>query len=137
MNFRYKLANLLSGRYLSCGIDSLTKALAIICIILSVINLFIGSIILYLIQTILIFWMFYRLVSRNIYARQKENQKVINVINRFKNYIFLRKRIKTDKSTHVYKKCPHCLVMLRLPKRPGEHNVVCPRCKNSFKVKVR
>jgi uncharacterized C2H2 Zn-finger protein len=130
MNFRYKLAQLLRGRYLSYGVDLYSKILAIICIILSVINLFLGSIIIYLVQTTLFIWLAYRLFSRNISARQKENQKILN-------FLTLKKRIHNDRNTHIYKKCPHCGVTLRLPRRPGEHNVNCPRCKNDFKVKVR
>ncbi len=137
MNFRYKLAQLMSGRYISYGIDMLSKALAAVCIVLSVINLFVYSLIIYVVETVLFFWLIYRLFSRNVYARQRENQKVIEVTNKIKNFFTLKKRIHSERDTHIYRKCPHCLVMLRLPKRKGDHTVVCPRCKNSFKVKVR
>ena len=137
MNFRYKIQQFLYGRYICYGIDLLTKTLAIICVILSVINLLLGSFIVYIIETVLFIWMFVRLFSRNISARQKENQKVLNYVNKIKGKFALQNRIRNDRLTHIYKKCPHCSVMLRLPKRTGEHTVNCPRCKNNFKVKVR
>ena len=137
MNFRYKLQQFLYGRYIYYGIDLLTKILAIVCIALSVINLLLGSFLIYIIETGLFVWMFLRLFSRNIVARQNENQKILNFAGKIKGMFALRSRMHNDRSTHIYKKCPHCSVMLRLPKRPGEHTVNCPRCKNNFKIKVR
>lgn len=137
MNFRYKLSQFMYGRYLSYGIDLLTKLLAAICICLSVINLFIGSIIIYSFETALMIFMIYRLFSRNIYRRQSENKWVQMRFDKIKSSFTFQKRKHADRQTHIYKKCPHCSVMLRLPKKPGEHNVNCPRCKNNFKVKVR
>lgn len=137
MNFRYKLAQFLYGRYISLGIDLLTKILAVVCIALSVINLLIGSFIVYIVETLLFFWMVIRLFSRNISARQKENRVITDFLSKIKGVFTLRRRMHKDRQTHIYKKCPHCSVMLRLPRRSGEHNVNCPRCKNNFKVKVR
>ena len=137
MNFRYKIQQFMYGRYVSYGIDTLTKTLAIVCISLSVINLIVASYIIHLIETALFIWMFYRLLSKNIVRRQEENQKVLSIINKVKGRFALNKRMKNERDTHIYKKCPHCSVMLRLPKRSGEHKVNCPRCKNDFKVKVR
>ena len=137
MNFRYKLNQFFYGRYLSYGIDLLNRILVITCVVLSVINMFIGSLLIYLLQTALLVWMIARLLSKNISKRQAENSKLINLLGKIKGYFSLKKRIHNDRLTHIYKKCPHCAVLLRLPKKTGEHNVNCPRCKNSFKVKVR
>lgn len=137
MNFRYRLAQFMSGRYFRYGIDFLTKILVIVCFVLSTVNIFVGSIILYLIETMLLFWMIYRLFSKNINKRQSENLKCVNYVNKFKSIINLRRRMQNDKQTHIYKKCPHCSVMLRLPRKTGEHTVNCPRCRNDFKVKVK
>lgn len=137
MNFQYKLSQFLYGRYVAYGIDLLTKVLAIICIILSVINLFVSSLFIYIFETALFIWMFYRLFSKNIQKRQAENRRLTNFINRIKGHLTLGRRMHKERETHIYKKCPHCSVMLRLPRKQGEHNVNCPRCKNNFKVKVR
>lgn len=137
MNLKYRISQFMYGRYLSYGIDLLTKILAIICIALSVLNLFIGSLFIYLFQTLLLFYMLFRLFSKNIYKRQEENRKVANSFAKIKSASVLNKKKYNDRNTHIYKKCPHCSVMLRLPKKSGEHNVNCPRCKNDFKVKVR
>ena len=43
---------------------------------------------------------------------------------------------KADK-VHVYKKCPACGAVLRLPRRIGVHKTVCPKCGKEFTVKVK
>lgn len=143
MNFRYKLSQFLYGRYISYGIDLLTGVILITCIVLSVLNILISQIflplgiVIDLVETGLIVWMFFRLLSKNIQKRQAENRPFLNAFNKIKSSFELKQKMKREKETHIYKKCPHCSVILRLPRKPGEHNVNCPRCKNNFKVKVK
>ncbi|MBO5873338.1 MAG: hypothetical protein J6Q56_03945 [Clostridia bacterium] len=137
MNLRYRISQFMYGRYASYGIDLLTKVLAVFCIILSVLNLFVGSFLIYITETALFFYMFYRLFSRNIYKRQDENRNFTGIFGKIKDSFNFHRRRHSERHTHIYKKCPHCSVMLRLPRRSGEHTVCCPRCKNNFKVKVR
>ena len=70
----------------------------------------------------------YRSMSRNIAKRRQENE-------RFTGFFKLIKNKHRDRKTHVYRKCPTCRAVLRLPKAKGKHSVVCPRCKNRFEVK--
>lgn len=137
MNFRYKFAQFMNGRYIYYGADALSKLLAAVCIVLAVINIFANSFLIYLFETLCIIFMFYRMFSKNIARRQAENQKITQLFKKFKDFIALKKRMRSDKDLHVYKKCPHCNVMLRLPRRPGKHTVNCPRCKNNFEVNVK
>ena len=80
------------------------------------------------ISTALIVWIFFRMFSRNIGKRRRENEKFCGFFKLLKNKI-------RDRKTHVYRKCPNCRAVLRLPKAKGKHTVVCPRCKNRFNVK--
>ena len=137
MNFRYKLAQFFYGRYLSYGLDALTVIITVFCLIISFVNIFVGSILLYLFQTSLLIYMLFRLFSKNISKRQQENKVFADFFNAIKASKQLHQRIKSEKNTHVYKKCPHCRVVLRLPRKPGAHTVKCPRCGESFKVTVK
>ena len=137
MNFRYKLAQFFYGRYLSYGLDVLTVIITVFCLIISFVNIFVGSILLYLFQTCLLIYMLFRLFSKNISKRQQENKVFADFFNAIKASKQLHQRIKSEKNTHVYKKCPHCRVVLRLPRKPGAHTVKCPRCGESFKVTVK
>ena len=79
----------------------------------------------------------FRLLSRNIAKRRKENA----AFRRFFGWLFrpfyrLYLRLR-DRRTHVYRKCPHCKSMLRLRRIPGEHVARCPACHDTFTVKVK
>ncbi len=133
MNFRYRLMQFMYGRY---GMDTLSNAIIILSAICAVINLFLRSYLFQLIVYALIIWAFSRILSRNTEARRRENRFFTEKLNVFKNAIELKKQRRNDK-THIYKKCPACKAVLRLPHRLGEHTTICPRCGREFKVKVR
>ena len=131
--FKNKLAAFFYGRY---GNDTLNTVLTGIylswLITFSIIDIFVSSIVFSIIGwvvTVALFaWVMFRMMSRNIYARRRENEK-------FCGFFKLQRNKFRDRKTHVYRKCPSCKAVLRLPKSKGKHTVVCPRCKNRFEVK--
>ncbi len=72
----------------------------------------------------------FRVLSRNVTARRRE-------CDRFFGFFRSRRNRFRDRKTHVYKKCPYCRAMLRLPRRKGKHTVCCPACRERFPVKIR
>ena len=82
----------------------------------------------FIISIILVYLLFSRMFSRNIAKRRAENQK-------FCNFFKLCRNMFRDRKTHVFRSCPKCHAVLRLPKAKGKHTVVCPRCKNRFEVR--
>jgi hypothetical protein len=144
MNFREKLARFLYGRY---GADSLYNALFVMELIL----LFVGtvlnilgnnapilsfiSIFFYLTALGLLIWAIYRFFSRDIPKRRKENEAWLRFAAKFQ-----RKKMPTlppDTPTHIFRACPQCRSVLRLPREKGKHQVKCPRCGEKFGVKVK
>ena len=123
----------MSGRY---GTDALTNALLIFGAVVSFINIFLRSWIIQIFVYGVIIFAIYRVMSRNHEARRKENRFFNEKLNVFKSKIEIYKNQKNDKF-HVYRKCPDCKAVLKLPHRIGEHTTVCPRCGREFKVKVR
>ena len=131
--FKNKLYRFMYGRY---GSDTLAKVMLYVCliwmIVANIVALFVDSIwfsvAYYLITTAMIVWMFFRMFSRNIAARRRENE-------RFCGFFKLRRNKFRDRKTHVYRKCHACGAVLRLPKAKGKHFVVCPRCNKRFEVK--
>ena len=130
--FKNKLYRFMYGRY---GADTLNKVLiiiyAVVVVVFTVLSLFIDSVwfsFAYFVASVtLIYITFFRMFSRNIQKRRRENEK-------FCGFFKLRRNKFRDRKTHVYKKCPHCKAVLRLPKAKGKHTVICPRCKNRFNV---
>ncbi|MBE6727256.1 MAG: hypothetical protein E7562_01260 [Ruminococcaceae bacterium] len=133
MNFRYRLYQFMLGRY---GVDELFIVLSAVSCVLAFTNCFVRSFVLQLVVYLVMLFAIFRVISRNIPARQRENKWVKGLILRFYNYRRVRLQRKADFS-HIYKKCPACKAILRLPKRKGKHTTVCPKCGKQFKVRVR
>lgn len=131
MRFRERLIRFMAGRY---GGDRLNNFLLAVIMIIIVINVFVRSIIISIVYMLLWGWIIFRMMSRNIYKRQDENAKFLKLWNPVKGYFKLMKNKWRDRKTHVYKKCPKCKAVLRLPKQKGNHTVKCPKCGNRFDV---
>jgi uncharacterized paraquat-inducible protein A len=137
-SWRYKLISFMSGRY---GNDRLNYTLFFVYLLVWLINLFvfssIVSLILDLAQLSLMLTVLFRMFSRNIYKRQKENQLFLKLFGKYLPDTQLLKNKYIDRHTHVYKKCKNCKSVLRLKKIKGEHTAICPKCSNRIKVKIR
>lgn len=138
--FRYRLARFFMGRN---GPDTLY----FICFALSFLMLsaatvlarlhYVPSVVCFLLSLLLLGYAIFRVLSRNLVKRQRENaavRRVFGVLFRPFRRIYFRIR---DRKTHVFRKCPHCHATLRLARVPGEHIVRCPACHERFSVKVR
>ena len=133
MKIKEKLARFMYGRY---GGDQLNSFVLIAVAILMVINIFLNSLIMYVAYMLLWVWSLFRMLSRKIYKRRAENEKFLRLWTPIKNKFKLMKNKRRDRKTHVYKKCPRCKAVLRLPKRKGKHTVRCPKCSNRFDIKI-
>ena len=133
MRLKERLARFMSGRY---GGDLLNSFILIVVAVLMVVNIFVNSIIMYACYMALWIWSLFRMMSRNIYKRRTENEKFLKLFNPIKNKCRLMKNKRRDRKTHVYKKCPKCRSVLRLPKQKGKHTVRCPKCSERFDIKI-
>lgn len=133
MRFRDRLVRFMYGRY---GADELYRFLTIAFYVVFFVNLVVRSYVLSALTIAILVWSVFRMFSKNIYARRLENQKYLKIKNSVTSFFKLGKDRFRDRKTHVYRKCPKCRDVLRLPRRKGKHTVRCPRCSDSFEVKV-
>ncbi len=133
MDFRYRLMRFMSGRN---GPDELFAVIFAVSVIISVINIFVRSYILQIAVYAVMLLALYRLFSRKTERRRRENEKFLSLLGVFKRKKSFHEQKRADKC-HVYKKCPNCKAVLRLPRRPGMHKTVCPKCGKEFTVRVR
>lgn len=131
--FKEKMIRFFYGRN---GVDSLYQATMWVCIGLLVLNMLLHSWILLLLEMGLLIWASFRMLSRNVYARQKENRAFLGFWKKIKGWFSLCRNRFRDRKTHIYRKCPQCKNTLRLPKVKGDHTVACPCCQNRFSVRV-
>ena len=121
------------GRY---GSDALGKALLYTALVIMLINIFVGSWILTLLCDAVLVWALFRFFSRKTANRRAENEKFLALVRPVKSFFILQRDRFRDRKTHVYRKCPHCKVMIRLPKLKGSHTVRCPHCSERFDVEI-
>lgn len=134
MKYIEKFRNFMYGRY---GIDDLYKFLFKVYLILIIIDLFVKSKILLIIELLLIILIFYRMFSKKIYQRNNENELFLKIKGKItKPFKKIVKRVK-DKN-HIYRKCHKCKTIIRLPlpKKIGVKTVKCPECGKKRKVLV-
>ena len=132
MKFIDKLRIFMKDRY---GMDDLYNFLLRVYLILFLINIFINSKILNIIELIIVIIMLYRVLSKNIYTRQKENRYYLKFKKEVLKPINNIKRNFKDRDYNVYKKCKYCKTTLKLPlpKKKGIQHVKCPKCKKRQK----
>ena len=110
-------ARFMYGRY---GTDKLNMALLVTGVVLTLLgritNLYALGLLAY-IPLIAVLW---RMFSRNIARRQRENQRF--------NQIFVRLKDRNSR----YFSCPRCHQTVRVPRGRGKINIQCPKCGNYF-----
>ena len=114
--------NMMIGRY---GSDQLNTYLLVGGIVLMLIGALFGrwsrlAAVCSLLSYVPLIWCIFRMYSRNIEARRRENQKVQNFINRQKD------------REHRYYRCPRCHQTVRVPRGRGKINIRCPKCGTQF-----
>lgn len=133
MKYLNNLRKIMYERY---GPDDLYYFLFKLYIVLLLINIFIKSKTLNIIEILILLLIIYRFFSKKIYKRQKENNLYIKYKNKIlKPYKNIKRNIK-DRNIYLYKKCRKCKKTLKLPlpDNIGIKKVKCPNCGNRQKV---
>lgn len=130
--FRDNIARFMTGRY---GLDAFGKFLNITSIILLIAALLFRWSMFYLFGVLLIIYEYFRMLSRDIQKRYKENQSYLTL--KYKLTIKLGKikgifKPRADAKTHRVFKCPSCRQKVRVPKGKGRIEITCPKCRNKF-----
>ncbi len=130
------LQRFMEGRY---GVDAFSKTLNYAVLIFLVLALFTGNGMLELIGLGLLIYTYFRIFSRNIQARRRENERYLqesaNLKYRWKELInrITKKGGQTD-HFRIYI-CPNksCNQKIRVPKGKGKIEITCPKCKTQFR----
>lgn len=123
-----KLQRFMWGRY---GIDRLNQVLlagAFVAMILSMtgVGLF------YAVATVLIFYTYFRIFSRDINKRTAENQWYLKKEMKVRGLFLKRKKESAQRRIYRIYKCPDCGQKIRVPKGKGKIAVSCRKCGAEF-----
>lgn len=86
----------------------------------------------YLPAIALLVYIYFRMLSRNVYKRQEENNRYLRA--KYKLLSRLRLIVERWKQRRDYKffVCPSCRTTLRVPRGRGKIKIVCRKCGTSF-----
>ena len=123
------LRNFMIGRY---GPDQLNMALIILAIIVGILSNIVKLNIITLLSYLLLILVIFRMLSRNITARRKENDRSLKLWWPVKQKLRgLFDRAKRSRNYRFFK-CPGCRNTLRVPRGKGKIQITCPRCGERF-----
>ena len=117
------LRRFMAGRYGSDQLGRWLLGLAVVLILLGMIGNRTGSTVLAglsLLAYVPLIWSIFRMYSRNIEARRRENAALQRFLTQ------LRDR------DHRYYHCPKCRQTVRVPRGRGRINIRCPKCGEQF-----
>ena len=134
MSFFQKMGNALSRfMYGRNGVDQLGWASLVLVLLLDTVELIVRSksetarMILSTVSFLVMVWILFRMFSRNLPKRRKENAWFLTkIVNPVKN----RKARSQDKD-HKYFTCPQCRTVCRVPRGKGKIIITCPKCGSS------
>ncbi|MBQ7064633.1 MAG: hypothetical protein IJM90_07075 [Firmicutes bacterium] len=125
-----KYEQLMEGRY--GQIDPLNTALLVFSCLLLLLNLFVHSWILRILIVLALAYAVFRMVSKNITARSRENaffekytDGLLKGLRKLWRHLF-------GAGGYRYYSCPKCHKELRVPRGHGRVQISCPHCSHSF-----
>ena len=124
-----KLRNFMIGRY---GIDSFSKFLMGIALVLCILDIFVNSVFINSWFIVIIVYVYYRMFSKNYNKRYQENLKFLQIKNKVVSKFNSQKWLIKQRKTHHIYKCPTCNQKIRIPKGKGRICITCPKCKTEF-----
>lgn len=124
-----RLRNFMYGRY---GFDQLSRALVILAFLLSLITMFIHIRWLVFIPYLPLLYAAYRVFSKNIQGRTRENMAYCKIADDIRNKLRHLKLSLVGTKTHKYYQCSHCKQTIRVPRGKGKIRITCPKCKQEF-----
>ena len=115
---RWKLSNFMQQRN---GNDEMCRTVFIVSIVVYVLSIIFRSSLLYWLAFVGIIYSLFRMFSRNVAARQKENQQFLQFFS------LQKKRFNMRKEYRIFT-CKGCGQHIRVPRKKGKVEVTCPIC---------
>lgn len=132
-SFKSALYRFFSGRR---GLDQLSVALLVVSIILSLLSSILRLGILSTLSMVSWIYGLFRMLSKNIPAREKENQWFLSKYTPVQTNIKQARIRFKNRKVYLYYRCPNCRAWLKLPRNIGEKTVTCGKCQATFKKKA-
>ena len=130
---RERFARFMAGRN---GNDQLNLFLLGVAVVLAVISAFFrsggfGSFLSVAVLALLAY-VYFRMLSRNVYKRREENGKFMRFRYDMEGRLRAAKERWVQRKDYKFFSCPSCHTNLRVPRGKGKIKIVCRKCGTSF-----
>ncbi len=126
---KQRFIHFMQGRY---GADEYSKFLVSVGLVLAVLMIFVRNVILSTLCWVILVYAYFRIFSRNIAKRYKENLHYLEFSGRIRRSMQKGKNtVVQRKQFHIYT-CPTCKQKIRIPRGKGKIEIRCPKCTTTF-----
>jgi len=136
MRFKQKLAQFMYGRR---GMDEFSRFLLIAVLVLIVLSWMTTGLlrsIVWIAELAGLVYCYIRVLSRDIYKRQKENAWYLQKKLAITRWLASLKDRWQQRKEYRFFRCPSCHALLRVPKKKGKLLLTCRKCGNRFERKT-
>ena len=133
MNWRDLLNRFMYGRY---GQDQFSRFLLAVCLVVLILSFFIRIPGLSILVLLLLGYVYFRMLSKNITARYAENQKYLELKGKFLGFFKGGSGRAMRQGDHMIFRCPKCSQKIRIPCGKGMVEITCPKCRTKFRKRT-
>lgn len=125
---RQRTARFMAGRN---GNDAFNRFLLVCVLILLLLSALLRGPF-FLLAVVLLVYIYFRMLSRNVYKRQDENGRYLRAKSKVQSRLRLIAERWKQRRDYKFFVCPSCHATLRVPKGRGKIKIVCRKCGTSF-----
>ena len=130
--FRYRIYQFMQGRR---GVDQYGRFLLLVAMTFLIVSMFTLENLFYYLGLMIFIYAYYRIFSRNLYKRERENTWYLTQKFRLtKGKSFRQKQY--EWRYYAYFKCPGCGQKMRAPRGKGTIKIKCHSCNTEFQKMV-
>ena len=133
MNWRDRLNRFMYGRY---GQDQFSRFLLAVCLAVLIVSFFVRVPGLSILVLLLLGYVYFRMLSKNITARYAENQKYLELKEKFLGFFRRGSGNVGRQGDNMIFRCPKCSQKIRIPCGKGMVEITCPKCRTKFRKRT-
>lgn len=129
-----KLMKFMYGRYGNDELNQLLFKLVFVSLVISLLSgraSFLGDMF-YFLALIMVVFIYFRMFSKNLNKRYSERSAYLNFSNKVKLSLDKQNKMRAQKKSYAFFKCPSCKQKVRVPKGKGKISIHCPKCNVDF-----
>ncbi len=133
---RQKLSRFFAGRNGMDNLSILATALALLLLVAAGFCRGPASLILWALSVLVLGYGYFRILSKNVAKRMRENNWYLQRTRGIRNALRSRLERFRQRKTYKFYKCPSCKTLLRVPRGKGKIQITCRKCGNRFAKKT-